>query len=361
VPRMPALVPPTPAAAKGDVLSPTRRRFALALSAVAASGVVGLPRRSAADGSPGLPSWNDGPAKRAILDFVGRVTAPGGPDLVPPEDRIATFDQDGTLWVEQPLYAQAMFALERVRALAPEHPEWRSQDPFAAVLSGDLAQVAHFTEKDWTEIVGATHAGMSNEEFQGLVKRWLETARHPRFGRKYTELVYQPMREVMDHLRANGFRTYIVTGGGQEFVRAFAQAVYGVPPEQVIGSSIATRYEVKDGRPELMRLPKVFFVDDKDGKAIGINLFIGKRPYAAFGNSGGDREMLQWTAAGGGARLKMLVHHDDPAREYAYGPAGGLPDSKVGTFSDQLMAEAKASGWTVISIKDDWKRVFATD
>src|SRR3954454_12275208 len=345
------------------MFSITRRSLGVALSAVAASGVVGLPRRSAADGSPGLPSWNDGPARQAILDFLGPGPAPGGPDLVPPEDRIATFDQDGTLWVEQPLYAQAMFALERVRALAPEpeHPDWKSQDPFAAVLSGDPARVAHFTEKDWTEIVGATHAGMSNEAFQGLVKRWLETARHPRFGRKYTELVYQPMLEVIDHLRANGFRTYIVTGGGQEFVRAFAQAVYGVPPEQVVGSSIATRYELKDGKPELVRLPKVFFVDDRDGKAIGINLFIGKRPYAAFGNSAGDREMLQWTGAGNGARLKMLVHHDDAAREYAYGPAGGLPATKVGTFSESLMTEAKSSGWTVISMKDDWKRVFATD
>src|SRR3954463_11217758 len=233
--------------------------------------------------------------------------------------------------------------------------------PSAAVLSGDLAQVAHFTEKDWTEIIGVTHAGMSNEAFQELVKRWLETARHPRFKRKYTELVYQPMLEVIDHLRANGFRTYIATGGGQEFVRAFAQAVYGVPPEQVVGSSIATRYELKDGKPELMRLPKVFFVDDRDGKAIGIDLFIGKRPYAAFGNSGGDREMLQWTGAGDGARLKMLVHHDDPAREYAYGPAGRLPDSKVGAFPDSLMTEAKAKDWTIISMKDDWKRVFATE
>src|SRR3954463_14751345 len=210
------------------MLSITRRRLGVAVSAVAASGVVGLPRRSAADSPPALPSWNDGPAKQAILDFVKRVTTPGGPDLVPPEDRIATFDLDGTLWVEHPLYGQAMFALDRVRTLAPEHPEWTTRDPFAAVLSGDLAQVAHFSEKDWTEIVGVTHAGMSNQEFQGIVKKWLGTARPPRFERKYTELVSQPMREVMDHLRANGFRTYIVTGGGQEFVRAFAQAVYGV-------------------------------------------------------------------------------------------------------------------------------------
>src|SRR3954447_594658 len=331
----------------------TRRSLGVALSAVAASGVVGLPRRSAADSPPALPSWNDGPAKQTVLDFVKRVTTSGGPDFAPPEDRIATFDQDGTLWVEQPVYAQAMFALDRVHALAPEHPEWKSQDPFAAVLSGDLAQVAHFTEKDWTEIVGVTHAGMSNQAFQGIVKKWLETAEHPRFKRKYTELVYQPMREVMDHLRANGFRTYIVTGGGQEFVRAFAQAVYGVPPEQVVGSSIATRYELKDGRPELMRLPKVFFVDDRDGKAIGINLFIGKRPYAAFGNSGGDREMLQWAGAGDGARLKMLVHHDDAEREYAYGPATGLPDTKIGTFSAALYDETKKNGWTVISMKND--------
>jgi hypothetical protein len=280
---------------------------------------------------------------------------------VTPEDRIATFDQDGTLWVEHPLYAQAMFALDRVRTLAPQHPAWRSQEPFKSVLSGDLAKIAHLSEKDWTEIIGATHAGMSTEAFLEIATQWLATARHPRFKRKYTELVYQPMREAMDHLRANGFRTYIVTGGGQEFVRAYAAAVYGVPPEQVVGSSIATRYAMKDGRPELVREPKVFFVDDGAGKAIGINLFIGKRPGAAFGNSDGDREMLEWTGAGDGAWLRMLVHHDDAEREYAYGPGGGLPATKVGRFSESLLREATSKGWTVISMKHDWKRIFAFD
>jgi phosphoserine phosphatase len=300
-----------------------------------------------------LPSWNDGPVKQAILDFVH------GIGQVPPEDRIATFDQDGTLWVEHPVYTQAMFALERVHTLAPQHPEWKDQEPFRSVLTGDKAAMAKFSERDWAEIIFATHAGMSQAEFQNLVRQWLATAKHPRFKRPYTDLVYQPMREVMDYLRANGFRTYIVTGGGQDFVRAYAQRVYGVPPEQVVGSSIATKYEIKDGTPEIMRLPKLFFDDDHAGKALGIDLFIGKRPYAAFGNSTGDREMLEWTGAGKGPRLKMLVHHDDAQREYDYGPAGGLPDTKVGTFDQPLMDEAKAKGWTVISMKDDWKRIFA--
>jgi len=305
-----------------------------------------------------LASWNDGSAKQAIVEFVRVTTDQSSPQFVPPARRIATFDQDGTLWVEHPIYTQAMFALDRVRVLAPAHPEWKNEEPFKAVLSGDLAAVAHFTEKDWTEIVGATHAGMSTDEFLDIAKRWLETAKHPRFERLHTELVYQPMLEVLNYLRASEFDTYIVTGGGQEFVRVYSQRVYDIPPEQVVGSSILTTYEMKDGKPALMRLPKVFFIDDHDGKAIGINLFIGKRPYAAFGNSDGDREMLEWTGAGDGARLKMLVHHDDAEREYAYGPAGDLPDTKVGTFSVSLMDEAKARGWTVISMKNDWKRIF---
>jgi hypothetical protein len=305
-----------------------------------------------------LPSWNDGPAKQAILDFVRASTDHSSSSYVPPEDRIATFDQDGTLWVEHPLYTQAVFALDRVRILAAQHPEWETHEPFKALLSRD-ANVSAFTEKEWTEIIGVTHAGMSTEAFLGIVQQWLKTAKHPHFNRLYTELVYQPMLEVLTYLRANGFQTYIVTGGGQEFVRAYSKAIYGISPEQVIGSSIQTKFEMKDGKPVLMRLPKVFFIDDKGGKPIGINLLIGKRPYAAFGNSDGDREMLEWTGAGRGARLKMLVHHDDEKREYAYGPAGGLPGTKVGTFSDSLMAEAKNSDWTVISMKSDWKRIFA--
>jgi len=306
-----------------------------------------------------LPSWNDGPAKKAILQFVRDTTDKANPKYVEPEERIATFDQDGTLWVSHPLYTQAMFALDRVRELVPKHPEWKNKEPFKAVIAGDREAIAKFSESDWEVIVAATHAGMTNEAFQEIVKQWLATAKHPRFKRPYTELVYQPMIEVMDYLRANGFKTYIVTGGGQEFVRVYSKRVYGIPPEQVVGSSILTKYEYRDGKPVLMREPKVFFVDDHAGKAIGINLFIGKRPYAAFGNSGGDREMLEWTTAGEGARLAMLVLHDDAEREYAYGPAGGLPDTKVGTFSQALMDEAKKSGWIVISMKNDWKRVFA--
>jgi phosphoglycolate phosphatase-like HAD superfamily hydrolase len=308
-----------------------------------------------------LASWNEGPAKQAILNFVRATTDPSGKDVVAVKDRIATFDQDGTLWVEHPLYAQAMFALDRVRVLAPDHPEWRSREPFKTVLSGDLSALSNFTEKDWAEIVAVTHAGMSNDAFLHIVHQWLRTAEHPRFKRAYTQLVYQPMLEVMEHLRASGFRTYIVTGGGQEFVRVYAERVYRIPPEQVVGSSIVTRYQMKDGRPELMRAPKPFFVDDGDGKPVGINMFIGKRPYAAFGNSDGDREMLEWTNAGDGARLKMLVHHDDPVREYAYGPGGNLSQTRIGTFSDALMAEAKSHGWTVISMKNDWKRMFPFD
>jgi hypothetical protein len=300
-----------------------------------------------------LPSWNDGPAKHAILDFVRTATS-----QIALEDRIATFDQDGTLWVEHPVYTQAMFALERVHTLAPQHPEWKTYEPFKTVLTNDEAAIAKFSERSWAEIVFATHAGMSQAEFLKIVTEWLATAKHPRFKRPYTELVYQPMLEVIDYLRANGFKTYIVTGGGQDFVRAYAQKVYGVPPEQVIGSSITTKYEIKDGKPELIRQPRLFFDDNYTGKAIGIDLFIGKRPYAAFGNSTGDREMLEWIGAGEGPRLKMLVHHDDAEREYAYGPAGGLPDTSVGTFSRSLMDEAEAKDWAVISMKQDWQRVF---
>jgi hypothetical protein len=251
-----------------------------------------------------------------------------------------------------------MFGLERVRKLASQHPEWKEAQPFKSIIEDDHEAISKFTESDWVEILGATHAGMSTEAFQELVKQWLATAKAPRFNRPYTDLIYQPMLEVMKYLRENGFRTYIVTGGGQEFVRVYSEQVYGVPPEQVVGSSIATKYEDENGKPVLMREPKVFFIDDGPGKAIGINLFIGKRPQAAFGNSGGDQQMLEWTQAGDGARLMMLVYHDDAEREYAYGPAGGLPDSHVGTFSEALLAEAKRSGWIVISMKNDWKVIF---
>jgi phosphoglycolate phosphatase-like HAD superfamily hydrolase len=308
-----------------------------------------------------LPSWNDGPAKQAILRFVKDTTDRHSASYVEPEDRIATFDQDGTLWTEQPLYGQAMFAVDRVGKLAPQHPEWRQQQPFQAVLEGDRQAMGKFTEADWLQIITVTHAGMSTQEFDSLVTEWIATAKDPRFHRAYTDLVYQPMLEVMRYLREKGFRTYIVTGGGQAFVRAYSERVYGVPPEQVVGSSIVTKYQEADGKPVLMREPKVFFIDDGPGKAVGIDLFIGKRPIAAFGNSSGDAEMLQWTQAGPGARLMMLVYHDDAIREYAYGPAGGLPETHVGTFPDALMAQAKKDGWVVISMQKDWKYIFSFD
>ena len=306
-----------------------------------------------------LPSWNKGPAKNAILTFVRETTEKSSPNYVPAADRIATFDQDGTLWTEHPLYAQGMFALDRLAQMAPQHPEWKDQQPFKAVLGRDHEAMGKFTEKDWMEIVAATHAGMSTEDFQVLVKQWLETAKAPRFDRPYTDLIYEPMLEVMKYLREKGFRVYIVTGGGQEFVRVYSERVYGVPPEQVVGSSIVTKYELVNGKPVLMREPNVFLIDDGPGKAIGINLFIGKKPIAAFGNSGGDEQMLQYTQSGDGARLMMLVHHDDATREYAYGPGGGLPETHVGTFSDALLTEANKNGWIVISMKNDWKRVFS--
>jgi phosphoglycolate phosphatase-like HAD superfamily hydrolase len=305
-----------------------------------------------------LPSWNNGASKKAIIAFVKDTTEKSSSKYVEPKDRVATFDQDGTLWTEHPLYGQAMFALDRLGKMAPQHPDWKETEPFKSVLSGDREAMSKFSEKDWLEIVAATHSGMSTEEFQALVKAWITTAKAPRFDRLHTDLVYQPMLEVMKYMREKGFRVYIVTGGGQEFVRVYSEQVYGVLPEQVVGSSIVTKYDNSSGKPVLMREPKPFFIDDGPGKAIGINMFIGKRPYAAFGNSGGDQQMLEWSQAGEGARLMMLVHHDDATREYAYGPGGGLPDTHVGTFSEALLADANKNGWIVISMKDDWKRIF---
>lgn len=306
-----------------------------------------------------LASWNDGLAKQAILDFVKTTTDRASANYVPPEDRIATFGQDGTLWVEHPLYAQAFFALDRVHQLAPQHPEWNSHEPFKAMLANDLPALAHLSEQDWAEIVFATHSGMSQDAFTEIATQWVTTAKHPRFKRLFTELVYQPMIEVLAYLRANQFETYIVTGGGQDFVRRYAQRVYGISTQQVIGSSLTMKYQSKDGKASLIRQAKLFFNDNFDGKAIGIDMFIGKRPYAAFGNSTGDQQMLEYAGSGDGTRLKVLAHHDDAAREYGYGPAGGLPDTKIGTFSQALMDEAKARAWTVISMKSDWKRIFA--
>jgi phosphoserine phosphatase len=306
-----------------------------------------------------LPSWNDGATKEAITTFVEAVTTEGGPDYVAPADRIATFDNDGTLWPSHPMYTQLVFALDRIKVLAPQHPEWKTTQPFKDVLDGNLEGLAGSGEKGIAELVMATHAGMSTADFEAIVSDWFTTAKHPHFDRLYTDLAYQPMLELLDYLRANEFMTYIVSGGGVEFMRPMTEEVYGIPAQQVIGSSIVTKFEMQDGRPVLMREAKVDFIDDKDGKPVGINKFIGKRPIAAFGNSDGDREMLEWTAGGDGARLMMLVFHDDAEREFAYGPANGQPDTKFGTFSQALMDEAKSSGWNVISMKDDWGAIFA--
>jgi phosphoglycolate phosphatase-like HAD superfamily hydrolase len=306
-----------------------------------------------------LPSWNDGPAKQAILDFVRATTDRASPNFVPPEDRITVFDQDGTLWVEHPMYTQVVYCLDRVPAAVEKKPELRNVEPFKTVLSGNREAMAKFSMRDLEEILAATLTGMSVEEFNPEARKWLETAMHPRWGQRYTELVYQPMLEVLRHLRDHEFKTYIVTGGGQDFVRVYAQQVYGIPPEQVVGTAGGTKYEyAKDGRPFLTKEPKLLLNDDNAGKPEGIHLMIGRRPYAAFGNSTGDREMLEWTGAGTGTRLKMLLLHDDDAREYAYGPAQGLPDTRVGTFTQALYDEAKQKGWTVISMKGDWNVVF---
>jgi hypothetical protein len=299
-----------------------------------------------------LPSWNDGPTKQAIQTFVQKVTDKAGKDYVPPEDRIATFDNDGTLWIEQPMYVQLAFALDRVKTLAPEHPEWKDKQPFKAVLEGDMKTLAASGEKGVAELVMATHAGMSPAEFQKIVGDWLATAKHPRFKRKYTDLVYQPMLELLTYLRDNGFATFIVSGGGIEFVRNFSAPVYGIPPAQVVGSSIKTKYEVVDGKPTLIRLPKMNFVDDKTGKPIGINQHIGQRPIAAFGNSDGDYQMLDWTTSGEGPRFGLIVHHTDAAREYAYDR-----DSSFGRLDKALDAAAE-KGWVVVDMKSDWKQVF---
>jgi hypothetical protein len=311
-----------------------------------------LPGTRAAAQDP-LPSWNDGATKRAILSTVQEATTAGRPGFVPAAERIATFDNDGTLWVEQPIYTQLAFALDRVKALAPQHPEWETEEPFASLLQGDLAAAMAGGDHAILEIIMATHAGMSTAQFEQIVTAWLATARHPRYKRPYTELVYQPMVELLAYLRANGFKTYIVSGGGVEFMRPWTEKVYGIPPEQVVGSRIKTTYEMTADGPVLMRQAGIDFIDDKTGKPVGINAMIGRRPMAAAGNSDGDWQMLEWVPEGEG-RLRMLVHHDDAAREYAYGAT-----SHIGTFSDSLMAEANAKGWTVVSMKDDWKRVFA--
>jgi phosphoglycolate phosphatase-like HAD superfamily hydrolase len=320
---------------------------------------VAAPAQSAAPGDL-LPSWNDGAAKQAIFDFVGATIDRSSPSYVVPEDRVAVFDQDGTLWVEHPIYTQVVYCLERVSAVVADKPALKNAEPFKTVLSGNREAVAKLTMRDLEKIAVATLTGMSVEAFSADVRKWLETARDPRWDRPYTELAYQPMLEVLRYLRDNAYKTYIVTGGGQDFVRVYAEKVYGIPPEQVVGTALGTKYGYgKDGKPFLTKEPKLLLNDNNAGKPEGIHLMIGRRPHAAFGNSTGDRQMLEYTAAGTGARLKMLVLHDDAAREYAYGPAAGLPDSKVGTFTPALYDEANKNAWSVISMKNDWRRIFA--
>ena len=340
--------------------SPKLLQLPMAVLLACATAVAQTP--SVAPSDP-LPSWNAGAAKKAIVDFVQATTDKASPKFVPPEARIATFDQDGTLWVEHPLYTQAMYCLEKVPALVAKKPELKDAEPFKTVLQvlgGDRAAAEKLTLRAFEVVAAATLTGMTEEQFTAEVKQWLAAAKDARWKRPYTELTYLPMQEVLRYLRANGFKTYIVTGGGQDFVRVYAEAVYGIPPEQVVGSAGATKYGyAKDGTPVLRKEPKLVLNDNGPGKPEGIHLMLGRRPSAAFGNSTGDQQMLEYTGAGDGARLEMLVLHDDASREYAYGPARGLAATKVGTFTQALDDEAKKKGWTVISMKNDWKRVFA--
>lgn len=299
-----------------------------------------------------LPSWNDGKSKQAIMSFVEKVTKEGGPDFVPAAERIATFDNDGTLWAEQPMYFQLFFTIDRVKLLAPSRVDWKEKAPFASILKGDITGALSGGEKAIVELVMATHTGMTTDEYDQIVKDWVATAKHPTTKRPYTEMVYQPMLELLAYLRANGFKTYIVSGGGIEFMRPWAEKVYGIPPEQVVGSSIKTKLEMRDGKPVLVRLAELNFIDDKEGKPVGIQQHIGRRPIAAFGNSDGDLQMLQWTAAGSGPRFCLYVHHTDAEREWAYDRK-----SSIGKL-DKGLDEAKTKGWTVVSMKDDWKTIY---
>ncbi len=314
---------------------------------------VGAPRVGVAAEIDQLPSWNAGPAKQSIVEFVGKVTKEGTPEFVPMAERIAVFDNDGTLWSEQPMYVQLAFALDRVKALALKHPEWKKEQPFKAALEGDMKTLSVGGEQALLKLVLTTHAGMTTGEFAELVKDWLATARNPKTKRPYTEMVFQPMIELLAYMRANGFKTYIVSGGGVEFMRVFSEQVYGVPPEQVIGSTGKTKLEVHDGEPVIVRLPQIALINDKDGKPPAINQYIGRRPIAAFGNSDGDFQMLEWTTAGAGPRFALYVHHDDAGREWAYDR-----DSSIGRFSRGL-DEAAKRGWIVVSMKNDWKKVFS--
>jgi phosphoglycolate phosphatase-like HAD superfamily hydrolase len=310
------------------------------------------PTTSQAPPGEPLPSWNDGAARKSIIDFVTRVTREGGTDFVPVPERIAVFDNDGTLWAEKPVPFQLLFAFDRVKALAPQHPEWKTKEPFASLLRGDMAGVMASGEKGVLSIIATTHTGMTTEEFSSQIADWIATAKHPTTGRLFTAMVYQPMLELLAYLRANGFKTFIVSGGGVEFMRPWAERVYGIPPEQVVGSSGKLKLETRNGTPVLIKLPEIDLINDKEGKPVGIQRQIGRRPIAAFGNSDGDLQMLQWTAAGSGRRLMMLVDHTDATREYNYrvSPMGRL---------EVALTEANQRGWTVVSMKDDWKRIFA--
>ena len=299
-----------------------------------------------------LPSWNEGTAKQAIKQFIKDVSTEGGPKFVSPAERIAVFDNDGTLWAEQPMYVQLLFALDRVKTLAPQHPEWKDKEPFASLLKGEMKEALAGGEHALLEIIMATHAGNTTDEFSQTVKDWLATAKHPKTGRPYTDMVYQPMLELLEYMRINGFKTYIVSGGGIEFMRPWSERVYGIPPEQVIGSSIVTKFEFRDGIPVLVRLPELNFFDDKEGKPVAINQHIGRRPIAAFGNSDGDLQMLQWTTAGAGAKFALYVHHTDGEREWAYDRK-----SSIGRL-DKGLDEARQKGWTVVDMKQDWKVIF---
>jgi len=326
------------------------RRLTVALAALVALPLsLGCASRSH---SHHLPSWNDTPNRAAIVEFVERVTDDTSPDFVPPDRRIAVFDNDGTLWLEQPLYTQAVFALDRVRALASQHPEWRTTMPFKAVLENDRAALGAFTEHDWAQIIAATHSGMTVEQFNTIASDWYATARNQRFNRPYTRCTYQPQVELLEYLRANGFKTFIVSGGGIEFMRPVTQQIYGIPPEQVVGSSAKTKFELQNGAPVLVKLPEIGSIDDKEGKPVNINLHIGLRPILAVGNSDGDLQMLQYTAIDHSPSLAIIIHHDDAAREYAYDR-----DSHVGRL-DKALDEARNRGWVVVSMKNDWSRIF---
>jgi phosphoglycolate phosphatase-like HAD superfamily hydrolase len=330
------------------------------LAAAASTALIGFATSAPANGADPLLSWNDGAAKQAIVDFVKATTEASGASFVPPEERIATFDQDGTLWVEHPLYSQVVYCLDRVPDLVKAKPELKDVEPFKTVMSGDREAIAKLPMHDLEKILAATLTGMTVDEFREQVSTWVGSAKDPRWKRPYTDLTYQPMQEVLTYLRANGYKTYIVTGGGQDFVRVYSEKTYGIPPEQVVGTAGSTTYTYDaGGKPILIKEPKLLLNDNDAGKPEGIHLMIGRRPHAAFGNSTGDQQMLEYTGAGDGARLKVLVLHDDAEREYAYGPAQGLPDTKVGTFTQDLYDEAVKDGWVVISMKKDWKRIFA--